>query len=95
MSVWGLTFLSLFSPNVVRVFPNSRASRLDAPPSLPASRQVGKADTDSRTGVKADPVIVSISPESPTLWAGSFTPNLICERLDLPDTAKEDLDFLL
>jgi len=39
-----------------------------------------RAETDSRRGVKADPVIISTIPGSPAPWAGSF--NLVVS-LDL------------
>jgi hypothetical protein len=42
-------------------------------PRLPAAG-AGRAVTDSRSGVKADPLIISTFPGSPALWAGSFTP---------------------
>jgi len=46
----------------------SRASRLDAPPCLSRlNGMAGRAVTDSRSGVKADPTIMSTFPGSPAL----------------------------
>ena len=41
-------------------------------PCLPAAG-AGRTATDSRSGVKADPTIISTFPGSPALWVGSFT----------------------